>query len=333
DYNQGAAVVLVHDTLAFIGAMDSGVITLDISYESQPVFVSHILPFVDFPEPPGLFSVPNARGLDYRDHILFVCYDAGGLRAIDMTDPYNPEEVGMYVNEGIESTAQSAYNNCKVLGDLCFVPVDYCGLDIVEVTDVENMTNYNWYNPWNCLPDNWDGRDGHSNQLVILPSQNLLFMSGADSELLVYDISSPDEEHLVGQYVNLGDNIACWGVDVWNNAVVLSYVNNPLGIPYDSNVGGIQILEWSTEGQSVRETDPLSAMRVFPVPASHYVTIVVNDMLVGEFLTILDGSGREMGQIAVTGTTLRMDVSSLPTGTYDMVSSLGHHRRLVVRQP
>jgi hypothetical protein len=330
DYDQGCAVTHVEGNLAFLGGMDDGVITLDLSDEENPSFVSHILPFVDFPTPPGLFSVPNARGLDYVDPILYVCNDAGGLRAIDMTNPSLPVEVGMYMNTDLDEVAQPAYNNCSVHDNLCFVPVDYCGLDVVDITLPGNMTNAAWYNPWDCNVSNWDGRDGHSNQLVIRADLDLLFMSGADSELLVYDISDPYNAQVVGSYINLGDNIVAWGVDVHGSKIVLSYVNNPLGVPYDSNVGGIQILEWSYEGQSVRESDKIDHIRLYPVPAHGEVNLIVHKRLLGESMSVFNASGQQIERFVVTSDFIQLNVRNYSPGVYELQSSLGHSRRFVV---
>ena len=330
DYDQGSAVTLIEGDYAFLGAMDDGLITLNIADETNPAFVSHILPFVDFPAPPGLFSVPNARGMDYKDPILYVCNDAGGLRAIDMTDPSEPDEIGMYMNTDLDEIAQPAFNNCAIVDNLCYVPVDYCGLDVVDIASSENMSNLAWYNPWDCDVTNWDGRDGHTNQLVIREDLDLLFLSAGDSELLVYDISDPMDAQVVGSYINLGDNIVAWGVDVYGSYVVLSLVNNPIGIPYDSNVGGIQILEWNYEGQSVRESDKINHIRLYPVPASDELNVVLHKRLLGEKITVYNVRGQQVEQISVTSDVLKLNVANYAPGVYEMQSTLGHTRRFLI---
>ncbi|MFI5173132.1 MAG: LVIVD repeat-containing protein, partial [Chitinophagales bacterium] len=244
-FNQGAAIVISDGQFAYLGAMDEGVIILDVSNKSDIKFISSILPDPNFPEVPGLFSVPNARGLCfYSTDKLMVAYDAGGLRMIDISNKAIPLEIGKYVNTGIEDIAQSAYNNVAVVDHYAYVPVDMCGLDVVDISD-ENMENIYWYNPWNCDSSNWVGRPGHTNDIRVI-GDSLLFVSAADSEVLIFDISNREEPKLVGEYANVYDSIAAWSADVTEDYISLALVNNEIyQIPFYSNKGGIAILEWN----------------------------------------------------------------------------------------
>ena len=111
---------------------------------------------------------------------------------------------------------------------------------------------------------------------------------------------------------------------------MLSYVNNPLGVPYDSNAGGIQILEWSYEGQSVRESDKIDHIRLYPVPAHGEVNLILHKRLLGESMTVFNSSGQQVERFVVTSDQIQLNVSNYSPGVYELQSSLGHSRRFVV---
>jgi hypothetical protein len=243
DFDQGCAIVITDGKHAFLGGMDDGVIIVDVSDVENVNYVSHILPDPNFPDVPGIFTTPNARGLfKLDDETLLVANDHGGLRWIDISDITLPVETGKYINADLYNIAVPAYNNIAVKEHFAYIPVDYCGLDVVDVSDSE-METIAWINPWDCDTTNWVGSPGHTNEVRVI--DDLLFLSGGDSEVLVYDISTPASPVLVGQFAYPFDSIVAWAIDVNDIYVSLALVNNSIfGIPYYSNVGGIQLLEW-----------------------------------------------------------------------------------------
>ena len=106
-----------------------------------------------------------------------------------MSDPSNMTETGMYMNWDLYDVAAPAYNNVAVIGDYAYVPVDYCGLDVVYLAG-DTMSNAFWFNPWECTELNWDGAPGHANEVRVV-GDSLLFISGGDSEVLVFDVTGP----------------------------------------------------------------------------------------------------------------------------------------------
>lgn len=318
DYNQGAAIVLPEEDYAYLGAMDSGLLILDISAPGDIQFVSHILPDPNFPQEPGLFSVPNARGMDKDGDILYVCNDAGGMRAIDVQDPANPEEIGLYMNWVLEDIGQPAYNNAVIRDGLLYAAVDYCGWDVIDISDPTNLELVAWYNPWDCDSTNWDGRPGHTNQVNLVDDLDLLFFSAGDSEVLVYEISNPGDAQLVGSYATLNDDVASWGMNVRDDLVAVSYVNNPIGIPYDSSFGGIGILSWQAEiADNVEEAE--ATIRVFPNPGQDRLYVQSSNPLEWIMICSLDGK-----TVKEWDTSLQMlDISDLSSGVYCIRTNLG----------
>ena len=68
---------------------------------------------LNFPTSSG--SAHNARGLKYRNDTLYVCFDRGGLRVVDVTNKTNPLEVYKYINNSLNSHFLPI-NMCKILG-------------------------------------------------------------------------------------------------------------------------------------------------------------------------------------------------------------------------
>lgn len=309
-FSEGSAIAITDGQYAYLGAMTEGVVILDVSDVNNITYVSDILPDQNFPEVPGPFSIPNARGMALKNSdTLILCNDAGGLRMIDVTDKFNPVEIGMYANTTIEATAQSAYNNVVIIGDYAYVPVDYCGLDIIDISSPV-MTNVNWINPWNCTTTNWDGRPGHTNQIVNV-GDSLLFLTGGDSEILVYDITVKANPVLVGGFVVLLNNEVSWGIDIRNQTVVTAMVDNPFGVPYDSDWGGIQIFEWNAEVSNVPENADENHSLIYPNPASTEIFITTESE---ESEVIIYNS---LGDISLrVFNSKNIDVSILGAGIY-----------------
>lgn len=312
-FDEGASIAISDGEFAYLGAMDEGVILLNVNDKYNIKFISSILPDPDFPEVAGIFSTPNARGLAlYGSDKLMVANDAGGLRMLDISDKENPLEIGKYVNTGIEDIAQSAYNNIAIVDHYAYIPVDMCGLDVVDITDEEMETIY-WYNPWDCDSSNWIGRPGHTNEIEVV-GDSLLFVSGGDSELLIFDITDRENPVLVGQYINEFDSIVAWGVDVNNNYVSLALVNNEIvQIPYYSDVGGITILQWEAiPNVGILDAEQyLFAIEISPNPADNSIQIESNSVWI--YCEVIDLNGRTVNQLEYTNS---IDCRNMENGFY-----------------
>ena len=274
-FNKGCAAVRVDGNYAYLGAMEKGVIILDVSDPAQPKYVSHLELDLNWPVPPGLFSVPHARGFALRDDDLWVCFDAGGLRRIDVSDKHHPVEKTKYLNPDLDAAAQPAYNTAVITGKHLYAAVDYCGFDVVDIGNPDQPAPAAWENPWNCSNTNWDGSPGHTNQLTTACHDSLLFLSGADSEVLAYSIADPEKPERVGEWAVLKDSIATWGLDVNDSLVLLAQIWNPLNTPYIAKKGGIRLLRWGcpqTSSTTTAVQDEFQ-VRVYPNPARRSVKV------------------------------------------------------------
>ena len=147
----GAAIVIVEGNYAYLGGMDHGLFIFDISNPSSILEVKQFLPDINFPEEnPGSVAHPNARGMAINGNYLYLCYDAGGIRIIDITDKQNPNETGRFLNDASQENTPKAYNNIIVNGTYAYVAVDYCGFEVWDISDPTNAQMTGWWNPWNC---------------------------------------------------------------------------------------------------------------------------------------------------------------------------------------
>ncbi len=275
-FDQGCAIAISDGQYAYLGAMEHGLIILDVQQKNDIRFVSNLVPDPDFPEPPTLFAQPNARGMVVRNDRLYLCNDSKGFRMIDVSDKQNPVEIGKYMNIALDDTAQPAYNNVVIIDNYAYVAVDYCGMDVIDITDPAMETVY-WWDPWACDSINWFGRPGHTNQLVSI-GDSVLMLSGGDSEVLALDISDREMPTLIGAYAFTGDSSATWGLDVFGDKVVLAQVNNSVfQQPYYSDWGGIQLLQWESVITGDQSYDAeTGSLEVSPNPASDNLVLSFN---------------------------------------------------------
>lgn len=333
-FTHGSAIVKVHEGYAYLGAMEEGIVVLDINDLENIAFHSSFLP----PDPtwPNIANYPaNARGMTISGDMLYLAFDAGALRAINISDPGALTEVGRHLNPSHPILTNPAYNNVLVLNDRLYATIDYCGMEIVDISDPENMTQVNWLNPWNCSGFNWFGSDGHDNELIIALGDSLLFVSGADSEIMVYDITDPDEPVLKGGHILPNDSASTWGVDLFGDLVVGSFINNhglPLQ-PYDSKYGGVVLFNWEADISTGLREDPISneLLTVFPNPTDGIFTIRMPQGHYGNRdLVITDITGRPVHKAPIRndglGNKVTVDLSGHDVGLYMVVCTLGDQR-------
>lgn len=222
----GAAIVVVDGKYAYLGAMKQGVMIFDISTPAKIKHLTTFQPEVDFPRKnPNRVQHPNARGLALVGKRLFVAYDAGGLRVLDVRNPERPTEIGRYVNAGM-GAKQQAYNNLVVDGDLAYAAIDYAGLEVLNIKDPKKIRQVGWWNPWKAeTPQNiWFNSPGHTNQLEFDRARHLVYLSAGDSELQVVDVSDPQRPTLVGHYGAPQNDRGVWGLTLGKETVYLTYI-------------------------------------------------------------------------------------------------------------
>ncbi len=132
DVEEGSAVVEVAGNYAYLGAMTRCIYVLDISDKGNISETSQFIPDPNFPVPnPTSIQAPNARGMAIQNNRLYLCYNAGGLRIIDISDPLNLSEIGRFLDQSIGT--QQAFNNVLINGNIAYIATDYCGMEIVDI--------------------------------------------------------------------------------------------------------------------------------------------------------------------------------------------------------
>lgn len=244
----GSAIVVVDGNYAYLGGMNHGLFMFDISNPSSILEIDPYLPDVNFPEEnPGDTAHPNARGMAVKGNHLYLCYDAGGIRIIDISDKQNPNEIGRFINDASQENTPKAYNNIIVNGDLAYVAVDYCGLEIWNVSNPEDAKMVGWWNPWNCdtLDNLWLNSPGHSNQMGFDSQNNLVFLATGKSELSTIDVADPENPTLKKSFGTPDNSSATWGMTLSGDSIYLLYISAT--VPLYSDWTGLKKLKWGFE--------------------------------------------------------------------------------------
>lgn len=331
----GASMSIVEGDYAYIALFHDGIGVLDISDLQNIQLLSTYIP--DPMWPSNLQTNPNARGINFRNDTLFLAYDAGGLRLIDVSNKSNPVEISRYIHTPLHNQAFAFYNNVELNENYAYMAVDYCGLDVADITTPNAPTNTLWFDPWACNDSSWHLNDGHTNELAMVPSEDLLIVGGGDTEIQAFDVSNPSTPRLVGEVANLMDSTVGWGIDVWNGKVCLALVDNTLSIilidePYVGTKGGIAIYDYQVLVGSEDAIEPRNLLiDIGPVPAAEFLDITI-DLPQPAPLTfqILDIQGRQLMQKVQSNLTpgksqIRLDLEDLSQGVYILsVESLGH---------
>lgn len=270
---KGCAVVKAEGSYAYLGAMTDGLIILDISDKSNIQFVSKLIPDPDWPVVnPTPTATPNARGMALKGDVLYLCYDAGGLRIINVADKQHPVETGRYINqEALEK--QQAYNDIEIHGELAYIGVDYCGLEIVNVSDTSNITQTGWWDPWDCTsPSNiWIGSHGHGNEVHLDTALQVVFISAGASDLRIVDVSDPIHPDSCSGFGSFTDSLAAYAATVSGDRIFLSYIF--AFIPYFSVWAGVKEVQWHSSMTPVVELTSGSGISVYPNPFTRHITI------------------------------------------------------------
>ncbi len=241
--HHGAAAIVVDARYAYLGAMTEGVMIFDVSRPDQIERVSIYQPDIHFPRKnPNKVQHPNARGLFLQGNLLYVAYDAGGLRILDVADKKRPKEIGRYTNKTM-AKKQEAFNDVLVDKGLAYLSIDYAGLEIVDIRNPRDIRQVGWWNPWEAhsLKNLWFNSPGHINQIAIDAKKKLAYLSAGGSELQVVDISDPTRLRLSASYAGSKSKQGVWGLTISPDRVYLAYITAV--IPFQGTWAGIKALE------------------------------------------------------------------------------------------
>ncbi|MBK7667463.1 MAG: T9SS type A sorting domain-containing protein [Sphingobacteriaceae bacterium] len=270
----GTGFVAVEGSYAYLAAMQNGLIVLDVTNKSAPVFVSRIIPNVNFPKnAPNATELDkiNARSMVVKNSIVYLCYDAGGLRIINATTKTNLKETGRYSNPAL-LTRPRAYNNLVLNDSLVYVACDYAGMEVLKIKDTANISLTGWWNPWNAhlTSNTWFNSPGHTNEIEFDAGCKMLFMSAGKSDLMAVSVANPALPDSCSQYGSKLDSSGTWGLGKYQNQIYLCYISTwPLYIPFRSEWSGVKILTYNNACfTGINEFKKENSFTVYPNPAS-----------------------------------------------------------------
>ena len=242
--NGGGGAVLVNGNTAYLAAMGNGLIVLDVGNPAAIRVVSRLQPELTFPDARPDRNKINARGLALQKNFLFLCYDAGGVRVIDVADPQKPAEIGRYSNPAMNGRPR-AYNNIVLNGSLAYVTADYVGLEILDISKPREIKLVSWWNPWNPKLEGlrWFSSPGHANEIAYDAKSKTVLMSAGRSDLVAVNVSDPAHPRQVGSIGEVEDTQATWGLSLHGDLVYLSYIR-ALGIPFRADWPGVKVYRY-----------------------------------------------------------------------------------------
>jgi hypothetical protein len=273
--NSGGGVVKVEGNYAYLGAMQSGLVILDVTDKNNIQFVSQFIPSINYPPinnpNPNLY---NARGMEVKNSIVYLCYDAGGFRIINCTNKLVPAETGHWCNPVMYTPIDhpKAYNNLVVEDTLVYIAVDYAGMEVLNISDISNITLFGWWNPYNCPNNNWFTSGVHANEIYYDSSCKRVFLSTGKSDLMVVDVTNPAQPDSCNFYGGQLNNLGTWGLGMYQNQIYLSYICAV--VPFSSNWTGVKILTYTPcTASNVNEINGNPSVIMFPQPASEELII------------------------------------------------------------
>ena len=240
----GTGIIETEGNYAYLGAMGNGLMIFDISDKTNPVLQSTFKPNIYYPDinpDPAKF---NARGMVVKNNIVYLCFDAGGVRIVNVTDKQHPRETGRFANPALNGKPR-AYNHIVVNGTYAYVTADYCGMEVLNIADTAAIGLSGWWNPWNCetSPLNWFSSNGHTNEIAFDAAKKLVFMSSGKSDLQVADVTDPAHPKFKYEFGGVNNGIGTWGVSVYDNNIYLTYICS--AIPFASNWTGLKLLSYN----------------------------------------------------------------------------------------
>jgi len=195
--------------------MGHGLITLNVADKNEIAYVSQFVPDIDWPDPNPTPSFYNARGMEVRNGIVYLCYDAGGVRIIDTADKEHPEEIGRFSNPVMNGMAR-AYNDLVLECTFAHVAVDYCGMEVLDVANPAAIALVGWWNPWTCHDDlfGWFTSPGYAVEVDYDAECQLVFLSTSKSDLSIVDVSNPADPESCLAFGTPTDTLVTWGIDI-----------------------------------------------------------------------------------------------------------------------
>ncbi len=338
--NGGGAFVGVQGNHAYLCGLSNGIYVLNISDKSAIDSISQYIPPTDWPAETELNKI-NARNIVLEEGVAYLAYDAGGVRVLDITNPSALTEIGRYSNPAMNGLPR-AYNNIVKKDNLLYVAVDYAGVEILNVANVDDIILEGWWNP-NGLPlatpfasaARWFNSPWHANELDVVEECGMLFFSGGRTEITGLDISNPADPQLCGMFGDSTDNIAAWGMSMYEDRIYAGLICTPLPIPFSGTWSGVKSLVYNSDCPlGIADEQPKQIdVNVYPNPAHESIQIQLpNEQNQLKNVSVYDLSGKVVLNDSSGKNTLQLQ--SINPGIYIVkmtIDGILVERKLIVQ--
>lgn len=316
----GATHIAVEGDLAYLCGLGNGVIVLNISDKENISFVSQYIPPLGWPE--GTEEAQTkARQIVLDGTKAYLTYGGGGLRVLDISNPEALNEIGRYSNPALDNAAR-AYNNMVQKENLLYVAVDYVGMEILDISDIEDISLIGWWNP-NDLPyaspaatsARWFTSPWHTNEIEMIDECGIVFMSCGRTDVVGIDVSDPYAPELCGSFGDSTDNVVSYGLGIWGNRIYVGMICT-FGAPFSGIWSGVKSFVYDSDCPLGMEEETIESdnLSLYPNPTSGLVYF--NDSYI-KAVAIYNLEGK----VVIPSTTLSsgansVDLSGLKNGLY-----------------
>lgn len=320
----GAGHVEVEGNYAYLSAMQNGIIVLDVTNKSSIQFVSVFKPSIHFPKVnPNSSELQkiNVRQVIAKNNVLYVCYDAGGIRIVNAVNKSNLLETGQYSNP-VLNTRPRAYNNLVLNDSLVYVAADYCGMEILNIKDTSNVSMVGWWNPWNCqsTSNTWFNSPGHANEIEFDSNCKLVFISTGRSDMHVVNVSNPALPDSCTRFGNTTDSLATWGLGHFKDQIYLAYISTwPFYIPFPGKWSGIKIITYdNTCSTGIKNLNLLETISLYPNPTNGEISIELRSVFKNAYVEVYNSLGQLLINRKITERLTRLGLDTYPIGLYNV---------------
>jgi hypothetical protein len=338
----GAGAVVVKSNMAYLAANGAGLLILDVSNKYNIVFKSQLLFSNIFPHSPqGASSTYNARGIDIKDTLAYVCYDKGGLRVVNVKNPLAPVQISQYCFSNLINFS-TAYNNIVIYNDMAFVSIDYYGVEILNISNPLNLTQISWWHPssWPSPTNNfstWSSSPGHANELAFDTICKIIYVAAGKSDVVAIDLKDSLIPVSCQTYGSTMDAYGTWGLDYFQGKVYASYIWSVAAPPYSNYTGFVELQTNSCNLTAVNEMDYFNVFKCYPNPAKNDV-IIENASNLSYKIELINSIGNVILKSDVKSNEYkyRLPLSSLSDGLYfiNFHTEKGvYTKKLVVKLP
>jgi hypothetical protein len=204
-------------------------------------------------DPPSLISGENVKDgvqeLIYHDNILFVIDVWAGIQVVDVSDIYNPKEIGRYQND-------HRARNLFIQGKYGFLSDELEGVHILDISNPRSIVRLGKIE---TTGDAW----------WVVANYPYVYVAEEKNGVQVYDVSDPSLPKPLGKYDTHG---WAWGLEIRGDLIFTA-----------DKTGGLQIIDFTDKNNPVLKgqfQEPTQAKSIFIEENLLYLTDGPNGLFI-----------------------------------------------------